>query len=86
MNSYSIGPFVPSDTRRRYQKTSFKFLAKSEIVIGCYRRLENAGKRRFENAWDLPGAAGLIWMHFEAGGKIAGVGFRNPTDPGDQVP
>ena len=34
VNSYSMGPFVPSETRRLYQKTSFKLFAKCETFVG----------------------------------------------------
>jgi hypothetical protein len=36
VNSYSMGPFVPSETRRLYQKTSCKLFAKCETFIGSF--------------------------------------------------
>lgn|GEM_PF-5248355 len=36
VNAYAMGPLVPSETRRLYQKTSFKPFAKSETFIGFF--------------------------------------------------
>src|SRR5262245_41803718 len=36
VNSYSMGPLVPSDTFRRYQKQSWRLLATASTDIGAF--------------------------------------------------
>ena len=80
VNSYSIGPFVPSETFRRYQKQSCRLLANVSTAMGSFAR---GGHHPFRPPLPLIGIR--LGLHHRALEPTAGIGGnRDEIDGADR--